>query len=274
MNKSFYAIIPSNVRYSKNIPDGAKLLYGEITALCNEKGYCWASNSYFAELYSNSIDTISRWVNLLKKEGFIKVVIDIEKGNLRQIYLSAEMPKVSAKIKTPIRKNADSSPQKYSDPIRKNAEHNNTVNIIDNITNKIDSDFLKNNSKKEKPNKGSSLDLSEYQKEFVVVWNNWKTYKKEKHKFTFLNAESEKRSIQELLNLANKDYKKCEAIVNQSIDNGWKGLFDVKQTTQQKAIETKANIVSDEEMKILFFTDNEQYKRQLLINAVSRDSIK
>ena len=79
---NYYAIIPSEVRYSSLKPN-AKLLYGEITALSNKTGYCFASNNYFAELYNVSKNTVSRWIGDLKKLGFI--TIQIERNSNKQI---------------------------------------------------------------------------------------------------------------------------------------------------------------------------------------------
>jgi len=72
MKPSYYAIIPAEVRYSKLKPN-AKLLYGEITALSNKEGYCFATNRYFANLYNVTKNTISLWVSQLYHEGFINV---------------------------------------------------------------------------------------------------------------------------------------------------------------------------------------------------------
>lgn len=78
--KSYYAIIPANVRYNKELCANAKLLYGEITALTNEKGYCWAQNIYFAELYNVSKKSISRWISQLEKYDYITTKIKYKKG--------------------------------------------------------------------------------------------------------------------------------------------------------------------------------------------------
>ena len=61
MSNSYYAVIPATVRYDEDLPFGAKMLYGEITALSNQRGYCFAQNAHFAKLYSLSTSTISRW---------------------------------------------------------------------------------------------------------------------------------------------------------------------------------------------------------------------
>ena len=70
---SYYAIIPASVRYDNNLPAGAKLLYGEITALSNQKGYCFASNGYFSNLYRCTPQAISKWFKQLEKYGHVKI---------------------------------------------------------------------------------------------------------------------------------------------------------------------------------------------------------
>ncbi|MDR2941708.1 MAG: helix-turn-helix domain-containing protein [Treponema sp.] len=70
---AYYAVIPATVRYDKNVPAGAKLLYGEISSLSNKKGCCWAGNAYFADLYQASERTVINWINTLKKCGYISV---------------------------------------------------------------------------------------------------------------------------------------------------------------------------------------------------------
>jgi hypothetical protein len=78
--KSYYAVIPANVRYDPNLRDKAKLLYGEITALCNERGYCWATNEYFAKLYNVNKTTISKLIKNLIDSGYIKSQIIYKEG--------------------------------------------------------------------------------------------------------------------------------------------------------------------------------------------------
>lgn len=68
---SYYSVIPANVRYDERLTPNAKLLYSEITALCNKHGYCWASNGYFSELYGKSKGTVSSWVKQLEIAGYI-----------------------------------------------------------------------------------------------------------------------------------------------------------------------------------------------------------
>jgi uncharacterized phage protein (TIGR02220 family) len=105
MQKSYYAIIPANVRYDKELAPNAKLLYGEITALCNEKGYCWASNSYFSDLYNVSKVSISKWVNQLVAKGYLHSDIRYKDGTKEILnrYLRIINDPIKEKLNTPIK---------------------------------------------------------------------------------------------------------------------------------------------------------------------------
>ena len=83
---NYYAIIPAHVRYCSDLQPNAKLFFGEITALSNHEGYCYASNEYFSNLYKVSERQIINWVNALEAQKFITVII--EKGNQRKIFIS------------------------------------------------------------------------------------------------------------------------------------------------------------------------------------------
>ena len=72
-NPSYYAVIPANVRYDTRLRANEKLLFGEITALTNVRGYCWASNKYFAELYNVTAQAVSKWISHLKECGYVNV---------------------------------------------------------------------------------------------------------------------------------------------------------------------------------------------------------
>src|SRR5690625_3293592 len=102
---NYYAIIPANVRYDKNICSSAKLLYGEITSLCNKNGRCWATNKYFSELYSVTTVTISKWVRELKDNGYIKSELIYKEGTKEILnrYLTLVYDPPKEKYNTPIK---------------------------------------------------------------------------------------------------------------------------------------------------------------------------
>ncbi len=139
LKKSYYAIIPAEVRYDEELPPNAKLLYGEITSLCNEKGYCWATNQYFADLYKVSKITVSRWISTLNNKGYIAVETLYKEGTKeiigRHLYI----------VNTPINKNVNRYIQNdleginenVNTPINKNVKDNNKV-INTKINNKYE----------------------------------------------------------------------------------------------------------------------------------------
>lgn len=152
---NYYAIIPANVRYCKDISSTAKLLYAEISCLTNFKGYCFAKNEYFAELYDISENRVSKIIKELKDNGFINIslkknlnnfvteriitLVDFKENNTEKKENNTSSP--LAKITMDDGKNDISPLAKITTPIGKNDKYN--IKSINNnkFNNNTSSDF-------------------------------------------------------------------------------------------------------------------------------------
>ena len=142
-SKGYYAIIPASVRYDVRLTANAKLLYGEITALCNDKGYCWARNAYFADLYGKTETSVSQWISSLVDCGYITRQLQYKEGTkqIQSRYLKLVdyptqeiLPTSLRKLKEGTQENLIPSPRKLNDPTQENLIVNNTINNTSNIT--------------------------------------------------------------------------------------------------------------------------------------------
>lgn len=97
---SYYAVIPADIRYDTGLPPNAKLLYGEISALADATGACFAGNAYFADLYTLSDRTIRSLLRDLETGGYITtdVLRDPDTGQVtgRVIVLAQSQRKFSS----------------------------------------------------------------------------------------------------------------------------------------------------------------------------------
>jgi len=119
---NYYSVTPASVRYSQKLCPNSKLLYGELTALCNDKGFCWASNSYFAKLYEVHVGTISKWITQLSRNDHISVIVENE--NERKIYIHEKMKPPTPNGVTPLHDLViDPTPNDVH-----NTTYNNTIN--------------------------------------------------------------------------------------------------------------------------------------------------
>lgn len=218
--KAYYAIIPANVRYDKDLVPNAKLLYGEITALCNEKGYCWASNQYFAELYNVSDRTIKNWISQLADKGYIQRSVKYREGakgiEQRKLFIGRE-------------NNFTTSGNYFPDPRENNftppSENNFPVNNTS-INNTFNNTNIYKGKKKQKSETVNSV-IAEYteNKDLQDALHDFVDMRTKARKP--LTVRAMKLSLNELDKLAVDDVTKI-AIVNQSIVHSWLTFYKLQ----------------------------------------------
>lgn len=71
--------------------------------------------------------------------------------------------------------------------------------------------------------------------DFINAWTDWVLYKWEQFKFKYKSRKSEYKAMTHLMNISNKRVDIAIEIINQSIVNGWKGLFPLKNFSNGSA---------------------------------------
>lgn len=177
---NYYSITPANVRYDKSLPMGARFMYGEITALTKKDGYCWAGDSYFAELYEVTNTTIQNWLKALERKGYI---------SRKRIYKEGTKQIKNRYIRlfdTPTQNNLGTYVKNINDPTQnnlgtypKNIKNPTQNNLRDSITSTITSTTTNNNKPSKPPKPVADRDHFE---------SLWKLYPNKKGKESAWNS--------------------------------------------------------------------------------------
>jgi hypothetical protein len=62
---------------------------------------------------------------------------------------------------------------------------------------------------------------------FIHMWQQWKQYKADQHKFKYAAAHTEQAALNTLVKLSNGNEKTAIEIIMQSMAQGWKGFFEL-----------------------------------------------
>ena len=152
---SYWSVIPACVRYDASLPPNAKLLYAEISSLCDDAGYCFASNEYFASNFELNAKSITRLLKALVDRQYISVdvVRDQQTNEVLERRIFAGINPAGHFAPPSPQNCGDPSPQNRGDPSPQNCgiEQYNSFNNIPPIVPQGDMRAHKRKRKRKEP---------------------------------------------------------------------------------------------------------------------------
>jgi predicted HicB family RNase H-like nuclease len=127
--------------------------------------------------------------------------------------------------------------KRFSDSRRKNAQSGNNQDIIPKNQKSTSKAYAKH---METETENETITDTKAEKEKAKIqflnpfgdsftgWQGWKDYKKEEHGERYKAVKTEQMAINKLFELSNGNKETALAIIKQSIENRWKGLFELK----------------------------------------------
>ncbi len=239
-----YGILPRKVMLDKDLCAGAKLLYTEVSSLCAERGYCWASNKYLANKFNVNTATISQWLTQLEKYLFY----ENRTSNKRKIYahILTNKPLAFSNSKSNLQENLKVNLQEnLKVNLQENLIHNNiNNNNIKSNKNPPKAEYQKNSENKQKPeiqsNSDSKIAMSSVEKNSPIIkakklgTEGIEFFKVYKETFRFTCSERTKAVVEgvpRVIKLYKKYYGKNylekfrQSVDNIASDKYWRKVF-------------------------------------------------
>lgn len=217
--------IPKEIWLDTRLNATEKIILVEIDSLDSSERGCWASNKHLAEFCQCSERTVSNAISKLVEYGYI--YIKSFDGRNREIKSKYTLPSSLEINSEQHRKNCKAE--------KKNLRESNTENNTE------------NNTSNKKTTKGFDAVVEEYttNADLKAAIFDFIQFRKA------IKAPLTDRALTLCLNkldkLANNDLEKI-AVLNQSIERGWKGLFEVKDNASYyKTIPSENNTVPSED---------------------------
>lgn len=225
VNRGFKGIwIPKEIWLNPDLTMQEKVFLVEIDSLDNEEG-CTAGNQYFAEFFGISKTRVSLVIQNLISKGYITSRLVYKEGSKQILYrvLNICRPPYPTFVIEGIQ-------QKLKGGIQQKLKDNNTNN---NNTN--------NNTNNKKVSKKESFDdlidsYTENEDLREELKNHLATRKTKKATLTNRAIELSLKKLDELVyhKPVNDQEQEKIKIVQQSIERGWTGFFEVKENTQKQ----------------------------------------
>lgn len=77
--------------------------------------------------------------------------------------------------------------------------------------------------------------VNPFSEKFLDTWDLWKQYKYEEFKFKYKGCLSEQATLMKLNDISEGDEEIAIKIIRQSIENSWKGLFELPKVINNAA---------------------------------------
>ena len=248
-NPNYYAIIPANVRYNKELSYLEKFLYCECTALSNVQGYCNAGNEYFAKLYDKDKATISRAISKLQELCFIHIEYErsgarVTKRKIYPLDIKTANDKIVNGTETTNDKNITREQEKLLLAIDKIVKENN-VNY-----NYIINNVIKMFATEKEKSIISSFNFSEKVVNSILDWLLYKKEKNQLYKEKGLIALCNK--LEQMIKDNNDDY--LINAINYSMSQNYSGIFAENKNLNEKPVVKKSEKYTKDQLDT-FFTD-------------------